>query len=823
MASAIVTQVLRLGAHSAYVFLADEPHRELTLLAQQNLPEDAEARLQHVSFEAPLLAARAATTRALQTLEDVRNADASLSLTRELLERAAAGCEMSAPLIAHGRLVGVLSWSVQPGDRVGRVQLAALPGLTEVFAAALDGALVRQRERRLVEQLTAIRAATLDISTTRELPALLQVIVERARALTAADYAALGVIDELDPDGPFSPWVFSGVSNEDARTIGHTPRPRGLLGAVPREDRIIRLRDLNIDERFAGLPAGHPRMEAFLGVPLSYHGMGVGNLYLARKPGSSEFSEDDQNAVKRLAQHAAIAVEHVRAHEHLLREMAERKRVEIALRESEERFRRMAENAPDIIFRIRLHPVPAFDYVNSAVTTITGYEPNEFYSDTGLLQRILHPDDRAVMLAVLRVPDSFPGPLTLRCFRKDGTQTWLEPRLVPVHDEQGRVVALDAICRDITERVLGEHERERLVNQVAAERTWLRAVIETSPMGVLLVQPTGELEPNPRAQEILGQRVASTRDMATLLRRNDGTAIPHEQLPSMRALRGEPVGNEEFIIRRADDSVAPVRASAAPIRDSRGKVTGAVVVFEDITAMKNLERLREEWTSIVAHDLRQPVSVISNYAALLARQIEQTEVRSRIEQILVSVRHLNRMISDLMDISRLEAHQLSLKREAINLPRLVREVVERRANVLKGHALRLDLDESIAPALVDPQRVEQVLGNLLSNAVKYGAEGTPIEVRVAKRPGQAEISVVNQGHGIPPEELPHLFERFRRARDVPKGDGSVGLGLYICRGLVEAHGGHIWAESTPGQTTTFHFTLPVQHPGADRAGMASPN
>jgi signal transduction histidine kinase len=293
----------------------------------------------------------------------------------------------------------------------------------------------------------------------------------------------------------------------------------------------------------------------------------------------------------------------------------------------------------------------------------------------------------------------------------------------------------------------------------------------------------------------------------------EGRPFTFEELVSIRALHGEVAVGEEAIIRQPTGREATVLSSAAPIRDSEGKLLGAVVVFEDISRLRELEREREEWTSVIAHDLRQPVTVVDGYARLLLRHAEQqpAPVTEWIEHILVSTTQLTRMIADLLDVSRIEARRLTLDCRPVDFPTLVRAVVERTAEVTQGHSVRVRIGGEILPLLLDPGRIEQVLGNLLANAAKYSYPDREILVDVARRDAAVEASVTNQGPGIAAEELPKLFQRFYRTPEARANQPTgVGLGLYITRGLVEAHGGRIWAESIPSQTTTFHFTLPVR-------------
>jgi signal transduction histidine kinase len=212
--------------------------------------------------------------------------------------------------------------------------------------------------------------------------------------------------------------------------------------------------------------------------------------------------------------------------------------------------------------------------------------------------------------------------------------------------------------------------------------------------------------------------------------------------------------------------------------------------------------------------MRQPIAIIHGYAALLLQALEragtQRDHRQAAEYILSEARNLNRMIADLLDVSGIESRRLAIQLERTDLPSLIRGVLDRTQGVTAGHRVHLEVRGTIPPLALDPARIEQVLGNLLSNAAKYSEAAAPIGLGVERRATAVEVAVRNVGPGIAPDELSQLFQRFYRTREARvQGRPGIGLGLYIARGLVKAHGGRIWAESVPGQITTFRFTLPV--------------
>lgn len=351
----------------------------------------------------------------------------------------------------------------------------------------------------------------------------------------------------------------------------------------------------------------------------------------------------------------------------------------------------------------------------------------------------------------------------------------------------------------------------------------LRTVLGAAPVGMLVVQgAAGErVEANGRAEALFGVRLdpaGGVGQYAPLLRDAHGEPVPRERLPCWEALRGGRVEQIEMRIVRPDGREIPVLINAAPLLG--GGRPGALLAIEDVTLLKELERLRAEWSSLVAHDLRQPLSTIALSAARLSRISTDPGQLKSIDRIGASSRRLDRMIRDLLDYSRLEARRLSLSRSRLEIEPVVREVVALLAEEASDRPFDVRIQGEPPALLADPDRLAQVLENLLTNAVKYGESGTPITVTVEPAEGGVSLAVQNVGRPIPPEELPVLFQRFHRAAQAGKGKvAGIGLGLYITRELVEAHGGRIAAESAE-RTTTFRLWLPAAPPEGSAAPPA---
>lgn len=345
----------------------------------------------------------------------------------------------------------------------------------------------------------------------------------------------------------------------------------------------------------------------------------------------------------------------------------------------------------------------------------------------------------------------------------------------------------------------------------AGRRAWLQTVIEQMPEAVVIVDPNGGFLHNQAAGALFPARASVGNPFAHELADPSGATVPDEARPLRRALtEGVTTVRAEYLVVGLRGERIPVLISATPIRvDDR--VTGAVAVFQDVRDQKELERLKEEWTSIVAHDLRQPVGTIRLSIDRLLSQREglrPEQERTLLTRVRDSSIRLSRMIDDLLDASRIEADRMSIEPRLTDLHAVVDRTVAHLPEGLRGHRVQVVAGAEVS-AWVDPDRIQQVLENLLSNAAKYGAPGTDIRVDLVGREDEVEVTVSNEGAGIRPEELPHLFNRFARTREARAGrEPGLGLGLYISSGLVRAHGGRLWAESVPGRTTSFHFVVP---------------
>jgi PAS domain S-box-containing protein len=385
----------------------------------------------------------------------------------------------------------------------------------------------------------------------------------------------------------------------------------------------------------------------------------------------------------------------------------------------------------------------------------------------------------------------------------------------------------ERLIRMLAARVAVAIETARLYAGEANQRVWLQTIIDQMPEPVVVVDEDGRMSAVNQALSALSCGDTGATDpfgnrVLFDLFAPDGSPVAFEKRPVIRALlAGDMTKGQEFLVKRHDGKMLPVLLTASPIRCATGRITGAVGLVQDISVHKELERLREEWAAVVAHDLRQPISVIRLATESILRadvsELREPQLRA-LERVRAASMRLNRMVDDLMDASRIEAKRLSVERAVVDLHGIIESVVEGLADATTGHRVRIagDIDQSV---FVDADRIQQVLGNLLANAAKYGTAGTDIGIDVVTHDDTIEVIVKNHGPGISPDQLPTLFSRFARTREArASGAAGLGLGLYISKGLVEAHGGRLWAESAPGETTSFHFTIPA----APRAPLPYP-
>lgn len=486
-----------------------------------------------------------------------------------------------------------------------------------------------------------------------------------------------------------------------------------------------------------------------------------------------------------------------------------------ALRESEQHFRTLADNSPDVI--VRFDREGRHLYVNSTMERVTGLPREHFLGKTneeaGLPPRLVArwtAELRRVAESRQRTTSEFEyvGPLGTLIF---------EHVMVPECDDAGDVQSILCVGRDVTERRRLEDQRRALSDQVAQQKRQLDTVVAAMADGLVVFGPNAEiLRTNATADRLLGlspsQRRLPAADRARLLHEKaaDGSEVPADARPLARALRGETVTGEVVIL----DGPPPrerrwVSQSQVPIRGSDGKVTMVVASLTDVTRLHELQEERDDLLRMISHDLRTPLSALLLQAQMLQRSLDPKDGNlKRLDIIITNAQRLATMIRDLVEMVRLESGQVEMVRRQLDLEAFTTTLMQRLAGTLQTERVRLDFEPELPPLTADPDRLERVLVNLVSNALKYSRPPTEVVVRARREDESLCIDVIDQGAGISPHELPHLFERFFRTQNTRQQEG-LGLGLYITAMLVRAHGGTIDVQSQLGQGSVFRVRLPL--------------
>ncbi len=355
----------------------------------------------------------------------------------------------------------------------------------------------------------------------------------------------------------------------------------------------------------------------------------------------------------------------------------------------------------------------------------------------------------------------------------------------------------------------------QLYGQVNYEKQRLDALLDSAADGILILKPDYSVErSNTAFEKLIGKPrdeiVGKAHDEVVRWAHEPQGATLEEALGNGHVLSPNEPLYVEGDLERALPPPVPVGITYAPLLSDDGKVRNIVVTVRDITHFRTAEEIKSTFISIVSHELRTPVTLIKGYASTLRRddaKWDRKVVKESLAVIEDEADRLSKMIDDLLDASRLQAGGLSLTRADVSLPEMAKNVAARLGAQTRKHKIVTDFPAKFPLIMGDEMRLEQVLSNLVSNALKYASRG---EVRISgsTSPRHVTVCVSDEGPGIDARDMPHIFERFYRASNALKQTKGAGLGLYLARAIVEAHGGRIWADPKPAKGARLCFTLP---------------
>jgi signal transduction histidine kinase len=361
-------------------------------------------------------------------------------------------------------------------------------------------------------------------------------------------------------------------------------------------------------------------------------------------------------------------------------------------------------------------------------------------------------------------------------------------------------------------------ENAQLYASLEFQQERLRFIIDQLPEAVVLVEsdPERVTMANRQASLLLGWDLSEEIPLDDFLLRNpryspDGTRIPMDEIPIVRSLRhGDTVTRSEIDVVREDGEKLTLLVNSAPLRQADGAITAAALVFQDITLLKDAEQIKDDFLSLVSHELRTPLTTIHGGSHLLLESDLELEHETRLEilsDIFSESKRLANLVENMVQLANIRAGRFKIDDELVNVRLLISRALRGIDAAASGREIRIGEAQDLL-ASGDVDSLDQVLRNLVQNAIKYVAGDSPIDITVEPENGMIIISVRDYGRGVDPQDLPLLFDRFQRGRDKETTAG-MGLGLYLSRMIVEAHGGQLWLELPEDGGSRFRFSVPT--------------
>ena len=499
-------------------------------------------------------------------------------------------------------------------------------------------------------------------------------------------------------------------------------------------------------------------------------------------------------------------------------DVTDQRLIEQALMSSEERYRETVENSLGFVFTCSMEG--RLTSLNAFTAETLGYRAEALMGRP--VTELMDAEGTALFqdcLNTLETEEEWQGALYLR--RSDGVYRRIAARSRRMQLPGERPFVLNH-GMDVTE----QHDAEQALHLAMRQR---ELILESVGEGIYGIDLEGRVtfinETGARALGYTPEQLTG-RDLHELIHHShaDGTPYSKSTSPILQALRrSEPIRMRDEVFWRQDGKAIPVEYSANPIMDD-GAVSGMVVAFRDVSERRRLERMKDEFISTVSHELRTPLTSLRASLGLIASgslDKRPEKQRQMVEMAIGNSDRLIRLVNDILDFDSVEKGRLPLHRQPVQAIDLLRRAADVAHATLLQNRISLHIDAVTAPVFADEERILQVLNELVSNAIKFSSKDTSIRLAAQTVPstsGDASMSafgevcfiVEDQGRGISQEKLERIFDRFQQgdASD-SRALGGTGLGLALCRSIVEQHGGRIWAESTPDQGSRFLFTLPA--------------
>jgi PAS domain S-box-containing protein len=741
--------------------------------------------------------------------------------------------ELDVPVTVAGQTVGVIAVASDSPNVFSEADVTAMEAIAGQVARAIENSKLYEQERRRVIERETIAEVGRAIAAILDVDTLLARVVE----LIAQNFAyyCVGVF-EVDAASEYAVFRASTVDPEGSvrENLRLKVGEEGIVGWVAGSGQPLMARDVSREPRYR-FDSAVPDTRSEVAVPIMLGERVVGVLDVLSDEVDA-FDESDLGTLETLAHALGVAMENA----HLYEE--ERRRSEelsvlldtvralassLDLTEVLEIIARRAQILTKAeggrIYLLEpdsqtLRPLVALGAEAAEMMGFSfrvGQGITGKVAATGIAEVVndVHRDPRGV-----HIPGTAQDPLSIMCvpltIKGDVAGVMAVSRLgVQPFDDRDLQLATSMANHAAT-----AIENARLYQSVAASEARLRDQIESAADAILNLDPQGRLMLFNRAAERLS---GFGRD--EVLGQHYTQLLWPEHTEQMRSLLSTDADGEEsqqayevdFLDKWGQRVPMEIRVSAL----ERGeRLEGWQVIGRDVSERRRLEEMKSQFLATVSHDLRTPLASIMGFTEMLTEGSPGplTEVQEEFVGIVFeNSQRLMALVNDLLDISKLEVGRTSLEVKTIELPRLIAGVVDEMSPLTFGKNISLEVDcpETLPSTQGDQRRLEQVLNNLLSNAVKFTPEGGRVEVKAELEGEQLVVTVRDTGVGIPPDDLPQLFQPFHRGGNVTKqAIEGTGLGLSIAKALVEAHGGEIGVESELDKGSTFWFTLPVKEP-----------
>lgn len=360
-----------------------------------------------------------------------------------------------------------------------------------------------------------------------------------------------------------------------------------------------------------------------------------------------------------------------------------------------------------------------------------------------------------------------------------------------------------------------------LLKQVQTERDTVATILLAAADGVMVVDRDRRVERiNPALQEMSGwtEYRAKGRYCEDVFGcRVDGRLSCGDRCPFSKVFEeAEPLRDHSFQFGATGEDPRWISGAYGPVRDDKGEIVLAVGAFRDITKSKEIEQLQHDFVSIVSHELRGPLTAIKGFIKTLLKKQDRLPPETQqdfLETINQQADRLNQLVEDLLNVSRIESRRLKMTLTDVDLAGMAKMLLADFQTKWGDHQITIEAETGLPAVRADEKKVEEILINLIDNAVKYSPAGGPVKVSMWTSHESVEVAIEDSGIGMAPEDTMKLFQKFHRIATTETQDiGGTGLGLYIVKSLVEAHGGNIIVTSAPGVGSTFTFSLPLRGP-----------